>query len=281
MTFTGKTVVVTGGSKGIGKSLALGFYHAGANVVICSRNKSDVQLVCGEIDKEGKRFLGITADVAVSSDSKKVMEFAVEKFGAIDILVNNAGVIGEVGPFHTNDISKWSDSLSVNLLGSVNCSYFVIPFMKESGAGKIINFAGAGVGSKNPLPNLSSYYTSKVAVAGFTETLAAELSQDNIQVNCIAPGAITTNITDYFLAQGEERLGKDMYERTRRQKEEGGDSIDKVLDLVLFLASDSSKNITGRLLSAKWDLPESLLEMRGSNDLYKLRRIDNQLFYGK
>ena len=279
--FKGKNIIVTGGSKGIGKTLAKNFFALGASVLICSRNEEEVKATCKEIDEKGERFFGLALDVSKKEDCQKLIDNAISKFGSIDILVNNAGIIGEVGAFIDSDISAWENAIMVNLLGTVNCTRYVLPYMKKEGKGKIINFAGAGVGSKKPLPNLSSYYTSKTAIAGFTETIASEIVEDNIQINCIAPGAINTNITDYILSQGKEKVGEDMYNRTLKQKEEGGDSEEKIFEMVSFLSTDESNHITGRLLSSKWDKIEMLKKIEREGDLFKLRRIDNELFYGK
>jgi NAD(P)-dependent dehydrogenase (short-subunit alcohol dehydrogenase family) len=280
MLFEDTYIVITGGSKGIGKTLAKRFFEEGASIVICSRNQEELHTTCHEIDSEGVRCFGILADVSLAGDCKKVIDFAVEKFGSVDVLINNAGIIGETGKFLDADIPAWEQAIMVNLFGTAACTRAVLPYMKQAGRGKIINFAGAGVGSKNPLPHLSSYYTSKIAIAGFTETIAAELVEENIQINCIAPGAINTNITEYLLAQGKNKIGEDMYKRTLKQKEDGGDSEEKIFDLVSFLASEASDAVSGRLLSSKWDSIEMLKTLDKEGDMFKLRRIDNELFYG-
>jgi 3-oxoacyl-[acyl-carrier protein] reductase len=281
MLFSGKKIIITGGSKGIGKTLTKYFFDKGAFVVICSRNKNEVFSTCKEIDESGQRCIGVEADVSKNEDAKKVVDFAIHSFGSIDMLINNAGIIGQTGDFASSDLSAWGDAIAVNLFGTVNCTRYILPYMKKAGHGKIVNFAGAGVGSKKPLPQLSSYYTSKVAITGFTETIAAELTDYNIQINCIAPGAINTNITEYLLTQGEAKIGKEMYERTLKQKEEGGDSEEKVCMLVSFLLSKDSNHISGRLLSSKWDSVSLLKKLERDTDLFKLRRIDNELFYGE
>jgi 3-oxoacyl-[acyl-carrier protein] reductase len=279
--FEGKKVIVTGGSKGIGKILAKSFFDQGASVLICSRNEAELISVCKEFDQEGHRFFGIVADVSRHEDCQKLIDFAIASFGAIDVLINNAGIIGEANEFKISDASHWEHAILVNLFGTVTCTRLVLPYMEQAGKGKIINFAGAGVGSKKPLPFLSSYYTSKIAIAGFTETLAKELEGKNIQVNCIAPGAINTSITEYILAQGEGKVGKDIYDRTVKQKEEGGDSEEKIFELISFLAGEESKHVSGRLLSSKWDSVTSLKDLEEGGDMFKLRRIDGHLFYGK
>lgn len=279
--FQGKTVIVTGGTKGIGKTLAKSFFDEGANVIICGRNAAEVDSVSKEIDISGNRFYGVKADVSIQSDCSMLADIAVKKFGTIDILVNNAGTIGEANLFEDAHLDQFVNTVSTNLFGMVFCTQAVLPCMKGAGKGKIINFAGAGVGSKKTLPNFSAYYTSKSAVVGFTETVAGELGKYMIQVNCVSPGAINTNITDFVIREGREKVGDDMFERTLKQKEEGGDSITNVVTMVHYLASDSSNHLTGRLLSAKWDTEDLLTDVQKDGDIFRLRRIDNQLFYGK
>lgn len=279
--FKGKHVVITGGSKGIGRTLAKYFFDQGAVVLICSRNEAELSATCKEIDPERSKLCGVVADVSKYEDCQKLIDYMIRRFGVIDILINNAGIIGEANEFKVSDMSLWEEAISVNLFGTVTCTHLAIPYMEEVGKGKIINFAGAGVGSSNTLPFLSSYYTSKIAIAGFTETIAKELEEKNIQINCISPGAINTSITDYILDQGEEKVGKAMYKSTLKQKQEGGDREEKVIELISFLASEESFSISGRILSAKWDSINSLKDVGLTRDMFRLRRIDGHLFYAK
>jgi NAD(P)-dependent dehydrogenase (short-subunit alcohol dehydrogenase family) len=118
-------------------------------------------------------------------------------------------------------------------------------------------------------------------VVGFTETLAQEMEGYNIQVNCISPGAINTGITDYLIAQGPVKVGNEMYEQILKQKEGTNNNLELTIDLVKFLCSGESDHLTGRMLSAKWDSIDTLRSTPKGGDLFKLRRIDNDLFYGK
>lgn len=275
------SVIITGGSKGIGKSIATYLFGKGANIIICSRNHDDIAATCKEIDPEERRCLGVAADVSVSSDAKKVIDCALSHFGRIDVLINNAGTIGEANLFENSDLVKWEDTIMTNVLGTVNCSHSVIEEMKKNKRGTIINFAGAGVGGKSPLTHFASYVTSKMAVVGFTEVIASELRDYNITVNAIAPGAINSNITEYILREGVEKVGEAMYKKTLVQKENGGDSLENVFSLIDFLISGESRNVTGKLLSAKWDTLQVLKNLEDGSNLFTLRRIDNELFYGK
>lgn len=275
-------VIVTGGARGIGKFLTHALYEEGAKIVICSRNEQEVKRVCKDINNaKDIRVFGIVADVSKVQDSKKIVDYAIKKFGRVDVLINNAGVIGEVNEFTKGSPLSWRKAVQVNLFGTVNMTHAVLHHMSSFKAGKIINFAGAGVGGKNLQKNVSSYVTSKFAIAGFTETVAQELSKDNIQINAISPGAINTMITDYMIGKGKKRTGEEMYHTLLKQKETGGDSLNNVSRLALYLCQKKSDYLTGRTLSAKWDTTSKLQEAKTNNNVFKLRRIDSELFYEK
>lgn len=279
--FSGKYVVVTGGSKGIGKSISKDFFACGAFVLICGRKQRDIDATCKEMDPTGKRFFGIKADVSKAVDCRKFIDFALKKFGKIDILINNAGIYGEIGEFVKNDVKRWTKTVETNLFGTIYCTRFSLLAMKKAGSGKIVNLAGGGIGGKKPLPNFSAYYTSKIAIAGFTETLAAEVGNANIQVNCIAPGAVNTGITDYLIFEGPEKAGVEVYRQAIKQKSEGESSKQNITDLIFFLCSSKSDHVNGKLLSAKWDSLDVIKKAEKNDNLFKLRRIDNDLFYEK
>lgn len=277
-----KVVIVTGGSRGIGKVVTKKFLSEGAKVIICSRNESEILNTIKDLDQKGEHLKGIVADVSSISDCKKVMKFAVDTFGKIDVLVNNAGVYGPIGPLDDNNLKEWHNAIAVNLLGTVSCSHAVIPYFKKQGHGKIINMAGAGIGGKRPLARFSSYYTSKGAVVAFTEVLGFELIDDNIQVNCISPGAINTFLTDSLLQRGRDKAGEYMYQQALKQKETGGDPPELAAEMIAFLSTEAANHITGKMISAKWDKISMLKKTKHiPGNLFTLRRIDEELFYEK
>lgn len=275
----GKCAIVTGGSRGIGFSIAQKLTSEGAKVVICSRHKSELQDALKVLNQKRVMAYGKVCDVSRTNDCKNLIKFAKMKLKNIDILVNNAGVYGPVGPLEGNDIYAWEGALKINLMGAVYCSHFVIPIMKKSKGGKIINLCGAGIGSSKTMSNFTAYVTSKGAIAAFTEVLAEELKNQNIQVNSISPGAVNTYLNEYLIKQGSKKSGEDIYQQAIRQKKEGGISPLLAAELVVFLASDQSNQISGRLLSAKWNPPALLKKHKKlTNNMYKLRRIDGELF---
>ena len=275
-----KTAIITGGVRGIGFAITEELIKNGAKVVICSRTKSDLQKAILALNQNGKVAYGIVVDVSKFKDCEKLIKFAKNKLGSIDILVNNAGIFGPIGLLETNNPKAWQQALSVNILGAVYCSMLVLPYMKKQGSGKIINLAGAGVGGIKTLPRFSTYYTSKTAVVAFTENLASELEENNIQVNAISPGAVASDLTLSLLKLDESLVGEAMFKTSQKLKKDGGTSPKLAGQLVVFLSSNESNHISGRLLSTKWDKIENLKKQL-KNNLYKLRRIDQELFYEK
>jgi len=278
----GKFAVVTGGTRGIGKAIVEKYIEEGAKVLLCSRHQKDIERVCEELDPSGGLLFGMECDVSDYENCKKLINKGIELFGKIDILVNNAGVYGPIGPLETNNPEEWLQAIKINLLSAVYTSHSVIHCMKKEKSGKIINFAGAGVGGTNPLSRFSSYFTSKGAIVEFTEVLASELKEHNIQVNCISPGAVNTQFTEHLLKQDKELVGEDFYKKNIEIKASGGDSPMLAAKLAIFLGGDESNHITGKQISAKWDDIEKMREMEPMPDsLYTLRRVDNHFFHEK
>lgn len=279
LTLKGKCAIVTGGVRGIGLAIAEEFIKQGAKVIICSRTKSDLKKALKKLNTKNTVAFGITCDVSKFINCKKLIKFAKKKLNKIDILVNNAGVYGPIGLFEKLNLKDWQKAFQINFMGMLQCSFLTIPLMKRGG--KIINLCGAGVGGNRTMPRFSSYFSSKFAIAGFSEVLADELKEKNIQVNSISPGAVNTYLNEYLIKQGREKSGDEMFEQALKQKKEGGTPPDLAAKLVVFLASSQSNHISGKLLSAKWNPPEKLKKDKFTNNLYKLRRIDQELYYEK
>lgn len=277
---TGKKVIITGGSRGIGFVIAEEMIKNGAKIVICSRTKSELYSAIKRLNRNGENAYGIRTDVSQLKQCERLIKFALQKLGTIDILINNAGIYGPIGPLEENNDGLWLETIKTNIISMVYCSKLVIPTLKKKKMGKIINLSGSGVGGNRVKSNFSAYFTSKIAVVGFSEVLAEELKSYNIQVNSIAPGAVNTRLTEYLLKQDPNKVGLPMYEETLRQRKTGGTTPILIAKLVAFLSSDRANKITGRYLSARWDKIEQL-ENRSiwPPNLYKLRRIDYHLFY--
>ena len=273
----GKIAIVTGANQGLGLETAKKFIESGAGLTICAR---DAELLTQAHDqlraiaRPGQQILPLVADVSSADDVTALVGATAEKFGKIDILVNNAGVYGPKGAIEDVDWLEWVRAIEINLYGSVLMCRAVVPYFKAQGRGKIVQLSGGG--ATNPLPMLSSYAVSKAAIVRFVETLAEEVKADHIDVNAIAPGALNTRLLDEVIGAGAEKVGQAFYERALKQKQTGGAPLATAADLIVFLGSERSNGITGKLISAVWDpwhsLPERLGDLQES-DVYTLRRI--------
>ena len=269
-----KIAVITGGSTGIGKAIAIAFAREGAHLVLTSRTESQLDLAKREIAKITDAKVEIfPTDVSDPKAVKGLINFAIEKFHNIDILVNCAGIYGPIGLVTDIDSSKWLEAIKINLYGTFLCMQAVLPTMMKNKNGKIVNLSGGGAVA--PFPRFSAYSASKAAVVRLTETLAEEVKEYNISINAIAPGAVNTKLLDEALEAGEA-AGKDFLAKSTRQKQEGGVPPEKVAELAVFLASPQSDGLTGRLISLLWDgwrdISQHLDEIM-SSDIYAMRRI--------
>jgi NAD(P)-dependent dehydrogenase (short-subunit alcohol dehydrogenase family) len=168
----------------------------------------------------------------------------------------------------------WQQTFMVNLFAPVELCRLAVPWMREHRGGSIINISGGGATS--PLPNFTAYGTSKAALVRFSETLAMEVAGDGLRVNCVAPGVMKTALLDNVLAAGPEVVGAGEHQRLEEQVSSGGLSTQPGADLCVFLASQESEGISGKLISAVWDPWRSLsshIEDLKSSDIYTLRRI--------
>ena len=274
---TGRAAIVTGASQGLGLAIARAYVAAGARVAICSRDEVTLSAARRELEAlagDARRVMGEVADVAKEEDVQRLVARALAEFGRVDILVNNAGVYGPLGAIEEIDWAAWVRAIEINLLGSVLLCRALLPHFKKNRYGKIIQLSGGG--ATNPLPRISAYAASKAAIVRFGETLAEEVRDCGIDVNAIAPGALNTRLLDEVLSAGPEGVGESFYQRSLKQKETGGASLDRGTDLAVFLASAASDGITGKLISAVWDpyteFPQHLGDLQ-KTDVYTLRRI--------
>jgi len=284
----GRAAIITGASQGLGLTIARQFVAAGASVLLCARNAADLEQARTEMAamaSGGQIVSALAADVSRKAEVEALTDKAFGLLPCWDILVNNAGIYGPKGFSEEVDWDEWVRAIEINLFGSVLLCRALVPHFKKNRYGKIIQLSGGG--ATNPLPRLSVYAASKAAVVRFAETLAEELREYHVDVNAIAPGALNTRLLDEVLAAGPQKVGTAFYERSLKQKEQGGSSLDRAAQLAVFLASGASDGITGKLLSAVWDPWDEFgghLEELCRTDVYTLRRIvpkDRGLTWGE
>lgn len=239
----GKVAVVTGGKRGIGKAIALGFARAGSDVVICSRVVEDGLLegVAKEIEGLGRHCLAIQADVTRKADVDNLVQRVIDRFGVIDILVNNAAV-RIVGPLLEHREEDWDTTINTNLKGCFLCCQAVGKRMVERKKGNIINISSK-LGIK-PIANRGAYPSAKAGLIMLTRQLAIELAPHNIRVNAISPGWIKTEMSRDNWSNPE--ISKQLIAMAPMNR--WGEPIE-VANAALFLASDASSYITGITLA--------------------------------
>lgn len=239
---TGKTAIVTGGGRGLGRQIAEALAEAGANVVLCSRDVEACQESAEQLAGLGIRTLALTCDITNPDDVKNVVSETIRTFGAIDILVNNSGATWGA-PVAEMPYEAWKKVIDVNVTGTFLMSQEAGKKMIKQKSGKIINISSvAGLGGTDPrFMDTIGYNTSKGAVITFTKDLAVKWGQHNINVNAIAPGFFPTKMSKVLMERGKDAiLGGTPLNRFG--------NADDLKGAALFLASGASNYITGDVL---------------------------------
>jgi len=240
----GKIAIVTGGSRGIGKAIALGFAKAGAKVVLTSRKINDLEANAAEIKAFGGEALPIQAHLGKVEEISRMVNTVLDKFGRIDVLVNHAGTKPALGTVLDSDERIWETIISVNMKGFYFTSQAVAKIMKKQGGGKIINIAS--IDGFKPEPGVSIYNISKAGVRMITKSFALELAPFNIQVNTIAPGPISTKLLDSHWFHLPPEVAKKEKNTMAEMTPIGRiGEPDEIAGAAIYLASDASSYTTG------------------------------------
>ncbi|MBS4026400.1 MAG: SDR family oxidoreductase [Clostridia bacterium] len=242
MKFAGKVAFITGAASGIGKAIATLLASQGATVAIADINLENAQKTAEEISAQGGKAVAVLTDVTSSASVKAAVADVLAKEGQIDILINNAGW-DRVVPFINSDEDLWDKVIAINFKGTLNCAKAVIDHMVERGCGKIVNIASeAGrAGSSGE----AVYSGTKGGVIAFTKALARELSRNNINVNCVAPGLVDTPLLDSINAEHPKLMGAVLKAIPLGRLGQPED----IAKAVVFMASDDADYITGQTLS--------------------------------
>lgn len=260
MLLKNKKIIITGGGRGIGLEVAHAFAKEGATLLLVSRTESELRNAQQSLEKWGTEIRIFCGDISQKACATEIVQFAKEDFCGVDVLVNNAAIIEPIGSFIENSLEMWEKAIQINLLGPVYLSHAVLPLMLKQGRGKIINVSGGGEVS----PRFSGYGSSKAALIRFTESVAEELKETGVTMNIIAPGPSQTKIAEQIVASGA--LPLQLF----------SDSYEPITRMFLFLASEKSDGITGKLLSARWDdlaWLESQKKQLMESDVFAVRRI--------
>jgi NAD(P)-dependent dehydrogenase (short-subunit alcohol dehydrogenase family) len=263
----GRTALVTGASRGLGAEIARHLSAAGANLILAARDRTALEKLAAELHAK--------AEPVDLSDPTQVDRFLDNCLAGppIEIVVNNAAIQGPIGALWKVDFAAWQAVFQTNFFAPARiCQRLVEPMIRR-GRGKIINLSGGGATS--PRPHFSAYASTKCALVRFSETLAQELAGTGVEVNCVSPGAMNTQMLQELLAAGPSGAVHE-YKKVLEQREKGGAPPAKAAELITFLASPAGDGITGKLISAVWDdwanLPAHKQELAES-DIYSIRRI--------
>jgi 3-oxoacyl-[acyl-carrier protein] reductase len=261
LSLAGKVVIVAASSKGMGKATAMGFAAEGARVTMLARTAADLAKSAEEVRAAtGAEVLAVPADVTSAEDIRRAVQATAERWGLINILVTNAGGPPS-GVFADVDDAGWQAAFELNLLSTIRLTREVLPHMRKAGGGAIINIQSTSV--KAPIDNLILSNTIRPGVVGLAKSLSRELGKDRIRVNNVLPGAILTDRMRQMMGAWGQRFGKSPEEALRLREAEiplgAIGAPEDVANLVVFLASDRARYITGATIQVDGGAVRSIL----------------------
>jgi NAD(P)-dependent dehydrogenase (short-subunit alcohol dehydrogenase family) len=265
----GKLALVTGASRGLGAAIARRLCADGAGVILAARDRAALE-ASAKLLPEARQF---PVDLAQPEEVERLVAFCRGQERPVEIIINNAAIQGGIGPFAAAEFAVWRAVFQTNFFAAARICQGLLEPMMRLGRGKIVNLSGGGASS--PRPDLTAYGVSKCALVRFSETLAQELHGTGIDVNCLAPGAMNTDMLREVISAGPSGARRE-YEKALKQERTGGAPLSRAADLAAFLASPASDGITGRLISAVWDNWPELADHKAElaeTDIYTLRRI--------
>ena len=237
----GKTALVTGASRGIGRAIALAFASAGADVAVLARNRELLTEVAAEVEALGRKSLVLVADVTDADAVSTAVAGGIAGLGNLDVVVNNAGGNSFMSPFVSMRHAGWRKTMTLNLDSTYYVCQAVGAHMVERGRGSVINVSSvAGLGA---VPFMSHYGAAKAAVLSLTRSIAVEWAHAGVRVNALVPGWVATDLTDF--ARSNEQLGEALISRVPMQR---WASVEEMTGPAVFLASDASSFMTGQAL---------------------------------
>lgn len=198
----GKTILLTGGSRGLGLVMARQLIDAGVKLAICARDAAELERAQAELRQQGGEVIALTCDVTDQHQVEQMVKRVLDQLGTIDILINNAGT-DIVGPLEALSFADYEDTMKLHFWAPLYTTYAVLPQMQQRGSGRIVNISS--VGGKIASPHMVAYCASKFALVGLSEGLRAELAKQGITVTTICPGTIRTGVLDHVIFKGKHR----------------------------------------------------------------------------
>ncbi len=251
----GKSAIVTGASRGIGREIAVRLAGEGANVALCSRDSAALEEVRRALEPSGVVALAIPMDVTKAAEVQRGIRKAKRRFGRVDILINNAGDLSEgAWAAKSEDLADadWNFSFEVNLLGAARCTREVAPLMRDQGGGAIVNVAS--IWGHEARPHLVDYFATKAALVSYSRSMALRLIADRIRVNCVCPGRVDTALWQkaarIFTGGDKKKIGPWLEDHARPLPIGRFGRPEEIASVVCFLASERASFAVG----ATWDV---------------------------
>ncbi len=243
-----KVAIITGGNGGIGRIIALSFAREGARIAVCGRRSALLETVEREISATGADVISVVADVGIEKDVASMVATVKQRFGTIDILVNNAAAEGPTLPIHEMDGNDWRAVVDTNLNGLFYCTKYVLQVMIPNRSGNILNIGSiAGVYA---YPLRTPYNATKWAIAGVTQSIAAEVGPHGIRCNCLSPGPTEGDRAFGVIRRRAEATGKTFEEMKKFYRDQipikRFVTPEEVAKAALFLVSDDSSGVTAQ-----------------------------------
>jgi NAD(P)-dependent dehydrogenase (short-subunit alcohol dehydrogenase family) len=282
MSLTGRNILITGGSRGIGREIATGLALKGATCTVVSRNRESINDCLIELRQfTGREHFGFAMDVANHEDWVRFTDW---RTGIPDVtdLICSAAILGPIGPIGTYPVEEFSRTFDVNVFGVYRSIVSNLDTLKRH-RGSVMLISGGGAATPNP--NFTAYGSSKAAIVRIAENLGAELEPDSVIVNAVAPRFISTRMHQQTLASEPELVGQEFFEKTQAVVDgRSGDSPEHVISLAIFLMDSGKERFTGKFVSAVWDdwrNDDFRERLRNEPNFATNRRIDDFFFSSK
>lgn len=243
----GRSALVTGAGRGIGRAVAIGLAQAGAQVALVARSKPELAQTAREIDDFGGHALVVPADLGDRGQLSMMIDQARADLGNVDILINNAAVVAPLGPTREVDLQLWAAAIEINVIAPAALSALLLGGMRTAGWGRIVNISSSIAAHPASMPGMNAYATSKAALEAHTLNLAAELAGTGVNINAFRPGSVDTAMQTWIRGQDPTQIGGALHQRFLDSYQQG----------TLITAQDSAALLIAHLLGEEtgqiWD----------------------------